>query len=83
MADLSEEDYESYEEDIRILADTLRQCFAAEKSRYYVVGHQNTQIIEIEGLYELTKEEITEVAERVLDELDVDLDEISLVPLSG
>lgn len=81
MAELDNANYEAYEQDIEILVDTLRKCFNAEKARYSVVGHQNTLYIEIEGLDELTAEEISEVAEPVLDELDMDFDEISLLPL--
>lgn len=83
MAEFTEQDYDDYEKDIEVLVDTLRQCFLADKARYYVAGHQNTLFIEIEGLDELTEEEITEVAEPVLDELDLDFDEISLVPLTS
>ena len=83
MAEFTEQDYEDYEKDIEVLVDTLRQCFLADKARYYVAGHQNTLFIEIEGLDELSEEEITEVAEPVLDELDLDFDEISLVPLTS
>lgn len=83
MAEFTEQDYEDYEQDIEILVDTLRQCFLADKARYYVAGHQNTLFIEIEGLDELSEQEVTEVAEPVLDELDLDFDEISLVPLSS
>lgn len=81
MSDLTDTDYEAYEQDIELLVDTLRKCFNAEKARYNVVGHQNTLFIEIQGLDELTPEEISEVAEPVLDELDMDFDEISLLPL--
>ena len=83
MAEFNEEDYEAYEQDIEILVDTLRQCFMADKARYYVAGHQNTLFIEIEGLDELSQDEISEVAEPVLDELDLDFDEIALVPLNS
>lgn len=83
MAEFTEQDYDDYEQDIEILVDTLRQCFLADKARYYVAGHQNTLFIEIEGLDELSEQEIAEVAEPVLDELDLDFDEISLVPLSS
>lgn len=78
---LNEEDYDAYEEDLEILVDTLRKCFNATKARYSVVGHQNALYIEIEGLEALTNDEITEVAEPVFNELDMDFDEISLVPL--
>lgn len=81
MANLEDADYEAYEQDIELLVDTLRKCFNAEKARYNVVGHQNALYIEIEGLDALNPEEISEVAEPVLDELDMDFDEISLFPL--
>jgi bisphosphoglycerate-dependent phosphoglycerate mutase len=81
MAELEDADYEAYEQDIELLVDTLRKCFNAEKARYSVVGHQNTLFIEIEGLEDLSPDEISEVAEPVLDELDMDFDEISLLPL--
>jgi hypothetical protein len=81
MADLTDADYEAYEHDIELLVDTLRKYFNAEQARYNVVGHLNTLFIEIEGLDELSPEEISEVAETVLDELDMDFDEISLLPL--
>lgn len=81
MDELHESDYEAYEKDIELLVDTLRQCFNAEKARYNIMGHRNTLFIEIEGLDALTPEEISEVAEPVLDELDMDFDEVSLLPL--
>lgn len=81
MAELEDADYEAYEQDIELLVDTLRKCFNAQKARYSIVGHQNTLYVEIEGLDELSADEISEVAEPVLDELDMDFDEISLLPL--
>ncbi|SHE90837.1 hypothetical protein SAMN05443144_10482 [Fodinibius roseus] len=83
MDELHESDYEAYEQDIKLLVDTLRQCFNAEKARYNIVGHQNALFIEIEGLDALSAEEISEVAEPVLDELDMDFDEVSLLPLKN
>lgn len=82
MAELEDADYEAYEQDVELLVDTLRKCFNSEKARYNVVGHQNTLYIEIEGLDELSPEEIAEIAEPVLEELDMDFDEISLLPLN-
>lgn len=83
MAELEDADYEAYQQDIELLVDTLRKCFNADKARYSVVGHQNTLFIEIEGLNELRPNEISEVAEPVLDELDMDFDEINLLPLKN
>lgn len=81
MADVEDPNYESYEHDVELLVDTLRKCFDSEKARYNVVGHQNTLFIEIEGLDQLDPDEISTVAEPILKELDMDFDEISLLPL--
>ncbi|NGP89971.1 hypothetical protein [Fodinibius halophilus] len=81
MGDLDNTDYEAYEQDIKLLVDTLRKCFNADKARYNIVGHQNALFIEIDGLEDLNPDEISEVAEPVLDELDMDFDQISLLPL--
>lgn len=81
MDELNDADYEAYEQDVELLVDTLRKCFDAPKARYNVIGHQNALFIEIEGLEELSNEEISEVAEPVLQELDMDFDEISILPL--
>lgn len=83
MAEFSDDDYEAYEQDLEILVDTLRKCFNAEKARYSIVDHQNALYIEIEGLENLSNEEISEVAEQVFNELDMDFDEIFLVPLKS
>ncbi|SMO56744.1 hypothetical protein [Fodinibius sediminis] len=83
MDEFNESDYEAYEQDIKLLVDTLRKCFNADKARYNIVGHQNALYIEIAGLDMLTSEEISDVAEPVLDELDLDFDEISLLPLKN
>lgn len=83
MAEITNEDYQAYEEDLNILVDTLRQCFNADKARYHIVEHKNTLFIEIEGLDELSEEEISEIAQPVFDELDMDFDEISLLPLKS
>ncbi|MDX1671353.1 MAG: hypothetical protein R3211_03370 [Balneolaceae bacterium] len=82
MAQFNESDYQAYEEDIELLVDTLRKCFNAEHARYFVAGHQNTLFVEIEGLDQLSDEEIAEVAEPVLSELDMDFDEVTLLPLT-
>jgi len=83
MPESQNPDYEAYEQDIELLVDTLRKCFNADKARYNVVGHQNTLYIEIEGLDDIDPEMISETASPVLDELDMDFDEISLLPLKN
>lgn len=81
MPEFSETDYQAYEEDLELLVETLRKSFEAEHARYFVVGHQNSLFIEIEGLEAFDADEISQIAEPVLSELDMDFDEISLLPL--
>ncbi len=80
MTEPAETDFEAEENDLELLIDTLRRCFGAEKARYYV-DEQNALFVEIEGLDELSDQKITEVAAPVLEELDMDFDEILLLPL--
>lgn len=81
MSEFSESDYQAYEEDLEFLTETLRECFEATEARYQVVGHLNALFIEIEGLDEYNPDEVSEIAGPVLDELDMDFDEISILPL--
>jgi hypothetical protein len=83
MTEPIEEGRETGEQDIEILVDVLRQCFMAEKARYYLPAHQNELFIEIEGLDELSQEEISETAEPVLEEFNLDFDEILLIPMNS
>jgi hypothetical protein len=83
MTAFSEENNEPNEQNIEILVDVLRRCFLAEKARYYLPAHQDTLLIEIEGLDEFSQEEITNTAEPVLQEFDLDFDEILLLPMNN
>lgn len=80
MSELNESDYEAFYEDLEILVDTLRKVFGAEKSRYYFNDEANTLYVEIGGLDTLDEDEIEEAANPVLEELDLDLDEVLLLP---
>jgi hypothetical protein len=48
----------------------------------HYVDQNNLLYIEIEGLQDYTDEEIEEIAGPILEELDLDFEEILLVPLS-
>lgn len=80
MSELNESDYEAFEADLELLVDTLKKVFNADRSRYYFNEEENTLFIEIGGLDELSDEKIEEVASPVLDELDLDLEQVMLLP---
>lgn len=81
MPELNESDFEAFEDDLQILVHTLKESFNAEDARYYVDERHDTLYVELEGLDEYSEAEITEIAGPVLDELDLDFDEIALLPL--
>jgi hypothetical protein len=82
MAEFSDDNYETDQPDIEILVDVLRQCFQAEKARYYLPSHEDALFIEIEGLDKFSQEEISEAAEPILDEFNLGFDEIVLLPMT-
>jgi hypothetical protein len=74
---------EAFSEDLAVLVQALRESFESERARYFVDEIHEVLYIEIEGLEEYSPEEITEIASPLLEELDLDFEEISLVPLSA
>ena len=81
MAEFSESDYNAFEQDIELLVDTFKKIFESDNARYYWDDSQERLYLLIEGLDEFEQEEINEAAQDVLDELDLDFDEIVLLPL--
>ena len=83
MAELSEEDIRAFEDDLELLLQTIKESFEAEKIRHFLDDRRNTLYVEVEGLDEYSQEEIAEIANPIFDELDLDFDEIALLPLQN
>ena len=75
-----ESDYKSYEEDLAILIETLKNSFESSECEYYIDEMKETLFIKLEGLEEYTQAVIIEIAEPILEELDMDFEEIILMP---
>lgn len=75
-----ESEFEAWEEDIAFVVKTLSEVFESTDSRFYVDDMNETLYIELEGLNDYEDEEITELAEPVLTELDLDFEEVVLLP---
>lgn len=73
---------EEFAEDLAVLVEALRESFEAGRARYFVDEIHEILYIEIEGLEEYSPEEVEEIASPLLEELDLDFEEISLLPLS-
>lgn len=72
-----------FEEDIKFLVQALQDSFEADVAQAKVDDHNNLLYIEIEGLQDYSDDEIEEIAGPILEELDLDFEEILLVPLAS
>lgn len=82
MSELNESDYNAFQEDIAYLVNALKESFEATEVRYHEDEINDTLYIELEGLADYSETEIEEIAGPLLEELDLDFDEIILLPIS-
>lgn len=80
MSTPEEVDYQSYEEDLRLLINTLKESFESSEAEYHVDEHNDALYIKLEGLEDYSQEEIVEIAGPILGELDMDFEEIVFLP---
>ncbi len=81
MSDTEELDYQSFEEDLKFLITTLKDSFESTDVEYYVDDHNDILYVKLEGLDEYPDDEIEEIATPIFEELDMDFEEIILLPL--
>ncbi len=81
MSDTEELDYQSFEEDLKFLITTLKDSFESTDVEYYVDDHNEILYVKLEGLDEYPEDEIEEIATPIFEELDMDFEEIILLPL--
>jgi len=81
MTEINESDYQAFEEDLEVLVHTLKESFESTDARFYIDDPTDTLFIELEGLDGYRQEEIAEIASPVLGELDLDFEEVILIPL--
>lgn len=82
MPDETEQEYQAWQEDIEYLVKVLKESFESTDSSYYVDEINNILYVELEGLDDYSEDEIVEIAGPVLEELDLDFEDILLLPLS-
>ena len=73
MNNIEEAEHQSFEEDLQFLIKTLKE--------YFVDHHNDSLYVKLEGLDEYPEEEIEEIATPIFEILDLDFDEIILLPL--
>lgn len=81
MSSSEEFDYQSYEEDLTFLIETLKASFESTEAEYHVDEHNDTLYVKLEGLEDYSEQEIVEIAGPILEELDMDFEEIIFLPM--
>ena len=76
------DEIQAWQEDVEYLVKILQESFESTDSSYYVDEMNNVLYVELEGLSDYDEEEIVEIAGPVLEELDMDFEDIILLPLS-
>jgi len=77
----NESELEEWEKDVRYLVDILKESFESTDARYSVDDVNDILYVELEGLGDYSEEEIIEIAEPVLDIIELDFEDVILVPL--
>ncbi|MEX0662868.1 MAG: hypothetical protein WD381_01255 [Balneolaceae bacterium] len=83
MAEPNETELEAWQEDVEYLVNILKKSFESLDASYYVDEINDLLYVELEGLDEYPDEEIIEIAGPILEELDMDFEDIILLPLKG
>lgn len=80
MEETNESEFQAWEEDLEYLVRTLAELFESGRSRHSIDEVNDILYVELEGLEEYGEEEIVEIAEPLLSELDLDFEDIILLP---
>lgn len=79
---MENDDLTRFETDIEELVTTLKQVFETDKARWFLHEPSDTLYVELGGLDEYDEFEIEVIAGPILEELDLDFEEIILMPLA-
>jgi hypothetical protein len=79
---MEKDDLQRFDEDIQQLVNDLAATFKSEKCKWFLHEETDTLYVELQGLEDLSEDEIEALATPILDEVELDLEEIILMPLS-
>jgi hypothetical protein len=83
MDELSESEYEAWLDDVKYLVHVLKESFESDDARYLLDEENDILYVELEGLQDYTEDEIIEIAEPIFDTLELDFEDIILIPLNS
>jgi len=83
MPEENESDFQEWIKDVEYLVKILRESFESADARYNIDEMNDTLYVELEGLDEYTDEEIVEIAEPIFDIIDLNFEDIILLPMNN
>lgn len=81
MPELNEQDLDAFSEDVDYLVNILKESFESTHAKYFIDEHNDILYIKLEGLNDYSEDEIEEIAAPILEIIDLDFEEIILLPL--
>mgnify|MGYP001158739568 FL=1 len=81
MQTKEEHEYESFEQDVDMLVESLKDSFESKQANYRIDHLNNSLYVYLEGLEDYSEQEIEEFAAPLLEELDLDFEHIFLLTL--
>ena len=81
MQTKEEQEYQSFEEDVALLVNALKDSFESTEANARIDDLNNSLYVYLKGLNEYEDLEIEEIASPLLEELDLDFEHIYLLPL--
>lgn len=81
MNDANESQINEWQEEVEYLVGVLKESFESSDARYSVDELNDILYVELEGLSDYSEEEIVEIAEPILEEVELDFEDIILLPL--
>lgn len=81
MSEPTEDEIKAFIEDVEYLVNILKESFESSDVQFFIDEQNEILYVKLEGLNDYSEEEIEEIAGPVLDELDLDFEEIILLPL--
>jgi hypothetical protein len=82
MPEETESDFQEWIKDVEYLVKTLKESFNSTDARYNIDEMNDTLYVELEGLDQFPDEEIVEIAEPIFDIIDLNFEDIILLPLN-
>ena len=83
MEENNESELEAWQEDVEYLVKVLKESFESTDARYSVDDLNEVLYVELEGLSDYSDEEILEIAEPILETLELDFEDIILLDLKA